>query len=90
VGDQRPDGTAATHCGCHTLFPNRTLGLKVVAVLDDCGGDPPLVTRSYLEFRFCAQCGSTRLMRSQTTDYAHDRLYHFIKCDDCGWDDWSE
>ena len=44
----------------------------------------------YLAFRFCAECGSTRLSRSETIDYAHDRLYHFIKCDDCGWGDWSE
>jgi len=44
----------------------------------------------YLAFRFCAQCGSTRLSRSETIDHAHDRLYRFIKCEECGWRDWSE
>jgi len=38
----------------------------------------------------CPNCGSDRLEGSSATDYARDDVYFFIKCEDCGWSEWSQ
>ncbi len=47
-------------------------------------------SEEHLAFRFCERCGSKSLERGTYTDFNHDRLYHWIKCTDCSWGDWSE
>lgn len=44
----------------------------------------------HMGYRFCPTCGNDRLERGQYVDRQHDRLYYVIKCDACGWSDWSE
>ena len=34
---------------------------------------------------FCPECGSTNLEGEQHIDYAHDEIYDFAHCNDCGW-----
>jgi predicted HTH transcriptional regulator len=43
-----------------------------------------------MPFRFCEHCGSEKLKRSSAIDFAHDRQYFFIECQECDWSDWSE
>ena len=44
----------------------------------------------YPGFRFCARCGSQRLRRVQYPDYANDRLYFVVECEECRWGEWTE
>lgn len=47
-------------------------------------------TDAPLPFKACPSCGSSRLEFYSATDYAHDRVYHFVECADCSWRNWTE
>ena len=47
-------------------------------------------TENPLPFTACPLCGSKKLQRSSAVDYQHDEVYYMIKCEDCGWSDWSQ
>jgi hypothetical protein len=32
----------------------------------------------------CPECGNTNLQGEEQIDYAHDEIYHFIHCEECG------
>jgi len=38
----------------------------------------------------CPSCGSIKLKYSSHLDYARDDMYYFVKCQECGWGDWSQ
>ncbi len=38
----------------------------------------------------CPVCGNKELEKSSATDYSRDELYYFIKCKNCGWNDWTQ
>jgi len=42
------------------------------------------------KIKACPLCGSNNLEGSSCTDYNHDETYYFIKCRDCGWNDWTQ
>lgn len=62
----------------------RAVVRKAAELTIDLDGDNPL------PYKACTSCGSSRLEFSHAADHAHDRLYFFVKCEECGWGDWSE
>lgn len=52
-------------------------------IFDFYSGDP-------LPFNHCPKCGSSKLKRSSLTDKKRYDLYHFIKCEECEWSDWTQ
>jgi predicted RNA-binding Zn-ribbon protein involved in translation (DUF1610 family) len=38
----------------------------------------------------CPRCGSQKLTRASEIDHQHDDIYHTIKCDECGWFEWTQ
>jgi hypothetical protein len=62
------------------LLQNR---LHELTAANSSPGDP----NPYL---ICPECGSGRLRRFTETDYAHDRLYYCIECEECKWSDGTE
>jgi hypothetical protein len=49
-----------------------------------------LVMSSPLPFKACPKCGSENLKGGEYKDVERDDLYYYIKCEDCGWFDWTE
>jgi len=47
-------------------------------------------SNSPLPFRVCPICGSENLQWSSATDYEKDETYYYVKCNDCGWSDWTQ
>ena len=41
-------------------------------------------------FLVCPMCASRNLKRTYATDYERDKEYYIIKCEDCGWGDWTQ
>lgn len=39
--------------------------------------------------RACPRCGSDRLDRGSVEDSRHDDVYLVIKCEECGWGEWT-
>lgn len=38
----------------------------------------------------CPDCGSTDFERQQAIDESRDDTYYLIKCNQCGWNDWTQ
>jgi len=49
----------------------------------DAKGDP-------LPYKACPECGSHELVASSAIDHEHYEQYFFIKCENCGWNSWSQ
>lgn len=62
----------------------RAVVRKATELTIDFDGNNPL------PYKACTSCGSSRLDLTQAADHTRDRLYFFVKCEECGWSDWSE
>jgi len=43
-----------------------------------------------LPFKACPKCGSENLRGGEYTDVDRDDHYYYLKCEDCGWSDWTQ
>lgn len=43
-----------------------------------------------LPFKACPECGSTQLKKYMVTDHKRDENYFFVKCLECGWNEWTQ
>lgn len=43
-----------------------------------------------LAYRFCENCGSQKLERSDAIDPRRDEVYYFVECAECGWTEWTQ
>ena len=43
-----------------------------------------------MPYKACCKCGSKNLFFNEATDNKLDEVYYFVKCKDCGWQDWSQ
>lgn len=58
---------------------NQLLQKKVIKE-DDIGSDP-------LPYKACPKCGNEELYK--TSDIYRDDVYYFVKCEECGWNEWT-
>ena len=63
----------------------RRLQDRFFEILDQIGEGAGLT-----QYHFCPRCGSSKLKGWEQTDFANDRMYAGIRCEQCGWNDGDE